>query len=226
MKRSAFFALALVIGFSSCKKDDENLIDDTGDVQKTYRITVTDENGATQQMATVKTYNSEEDLRNDTLETASYQTDSEGKIVLADSLELPVFAKAELGEFTSEFTTSTFTIERTEELVDYQLQLAETTPMQRLCGHGSKDWLMTEYILNGNAQPYEVLSALHDDGTWTDSNDRSGTWSFGTDFTTINYDYTGSGLEVAFDIVTLTSDTAHFEAEQFGMSIELIMTAF
>lgn len=216
----------LIFDMSSCKKTETpDLPEQTIPVAKTYEVQVRDTQGAAQQGVTVKLYQSEDDLLNDTLEFVTLITNENGIAFSEDSLPSMLFCKAEKGNMTNEFLDMSYHATELENSLIYEVTITTPTKTQLLCGHGSKDWLMTEYTINGASQGYEVISVLNSDSTWTDSNDRSGSWYFLNSETQIFYDYDGSGLQVTFDVVELTKDYVNFSANEWGMQIEMEMVA-
>lgn len=216
----------LIFDMSSCKKSElTEVVDNSDNNVREYKIQVNDINGVSQPNAIVKLYNSEENLLDDTLAFLSLTTAADGIAVTEESLPTKLYCKAEKGSRTSEFLDWYFhPVEIGNSLV-YQVTIAQPNNTQLVCGHGSKSWLMTEYTINGVSQGYEVISILNSDSTWTDSNDRSGMWYFLNGETQIFYDYDGSGLEVTFDVLELTQDYVSFSSNQWGMQIEMEMTA-
>ena len=200
----------------SCKKDDPEPTDTL------HKIVVTDHSGQAQENAEIKLFHSHSDLIADTNSYLTLHTDASGSVVLPESQVLnTLICRATKGSLTSEFTA----FEYTSSDKVYSIIIKQPSGDQLLCGHGSKNWLMTGYKINGTSQPYVVTSTLNSDGTWTDTNGNSGAWHFANNNTELIYDYTSSGMVVTFTVLELTADFISLTSVQSGMTIDMEMTA-
>lgn len=200
-------------GFVSCKKE----------VAKT-EIIVTNESGVIQGNTKVKIYLSANTLLNDTLVYKTFVSNIEGKILLDFKLDT-LYALAENGQLTSEFSSLYFLPETTGKHTVYKIKMRQPTKTEWLCGHGSKKWFMDGYTMSGSYSSYPVTSTLNEDGTWTDSNGRSGNWQFTNNETQLIYDYFGNGTNLTFTITEFNQNFINLSFDQMGYSIEMSMTA-
>lgn len=217
-----FSTLIAVSGLISCKK--EVIKEQPSSVAKT-EIIVTDESGAVQGNSEVKIYLSENDLLKDTLVVQTLITDAEGRIVLEIVKNDTLYAIAGKGQLTSEFSSLSFLPEVTGSRTVYRIKMRQPTKTEWLCGHGSKKWFMDGYTMNGSYSSYPVTSVLYEDGTWTDSNGRSGNWQFANNETQLIYDYFGNGMNLTFTITEFNEDFINLYFNQMGYSIGMSMTA-
>lgn len=212
-KITFFFVLALVV--PACKRDKVTL-------ENVHTITVKNAAGEPQPDAQVKLFYSVSDLMADTNAYLSLTTGSSGSVLLPGSnYPESLICKAEKGTLTSEFTAMQYTASNRT----FQVVISQPSSAQCLVGHGTKQWLMTSYSINGSPQNYVVTSTLNADGTWTDSNGNAGSWHFAGNDQQLVYDYTSSGMTIVFDVLELTKSLVRLKSVQPGMTIEMEMTA-
>ncbi len=211
--RKIILLTAFAVFISSCKKQEK--ADDS------YTIFVTDNGGNLQPDASINVYHSVEELKSDSNPTV-LSANGDGFFTLPDHLVADsLICRAEKGTLTSEFNAFKYAPYNRM----YKIVVRHPGGDQLLCGHGSKNWIMTSYSVNGVPTPYNVTSTLNADGTWTDSNGNSGNWHFENGFSELIYDYTSSGMTVNFEVQELTADFISLRGMQSGMVIDMEMTA-
>jgi len=215
MKKIFLCALFAAFALVSCKKQEIVLPEFPGS-----RLCVRNGSGELQENASVKLFHSVQDLIADTNAYLSLQTDETGYVTLPPAHPDTLICLATKNTLSSEFVAFAYT----PVFNVYAVEVGQPTGAQLLCGHGSKQWLMTHYSINGAPQPYTVTSTLNADGTWWDTNGNSGAWHFNGD-TELVYDYTGTGMTVAFTVLEFTSKFIQLEANQSGTLIAMEMTA-
>ena len=215
MKKNIFL-IFILLTMVSCKKEK------TATEDNRYRIVVKDQSGQLQPNAEIRFFHSVQDLISGTNAYFTSQTDSEGMVIVPESeVTDTLICLAQKGTLTSEFLA----LKYTPSSKIYSVVIQQPADEQLLCGHGAKKWLMTSYIMNGTPQNYVVTSTLNADGTWTDTNGNSGTWHFENNHAQLVYDYTTSGMVVAFDVMELNQHFISLKTNQAGMVIEMEMTA-
>jgi|GEM_PF-2782945 len=211
-----FVALLILSLFVSCKKEKTNPA-----MATTGKIVVTNSAGQPEGGATVSLFHSTQDLISGTGAYATLQTDASGTVPLPANSPDTLICLAVKNGLSSEFIAFKYPV--TQHVCN--VQMAQPTGTQLLCGHGTKKWLMTSYSINGTPQSYVVTSTLYADGTWTDTNGNSGAWHFENNGTELVYDYTSSGMVVNFTILEFNATFIKLEAEQMGTLINMEMTA-
>lgn len=218
MRNCVYFLLTLIL--LSCNKEDK--------VSTVLQITVVDTLGNAVPNAEVWLYRYRDFWSEHTKSIAGpLYTDSKGVISIPNLDNVIYYFWVHKDHAHNDFTVyNTEKALKTNNINTYTVKIRPLTTWETyLSGGSSKKWKLLK-LKAPDGTPlldYPVLTDMHSNGTWYDSNGRLGLWWFNENERKIYYDYAATGAVVESKMISLSNDYFQAEIDFFGIKMQIEM---
>lgn len=195
------------------------------------KFTVVDTAGNPLSDAKVLIYDTKRKWRMDSCSIAKpVLTDANGQVEIKSLLPIEYWFNVKKDYLNNRFTLkNTTTAIDTNQITDIDVTIRNLTQNELyLCGLcDNKVWITDSMVIYGSSQQYDADSKLLSDGTWSDSNGRSGFWWFNSDETELTYDYDpNSSNQVTATNLTITDTSFVGDMDMSGIQITYYMSMY